>query len=360
MTVSASKTLHDHDVNSYRHAHDFAGRDSDLVKRRSRALGAVVLVTLITMVLEIAAGTWSGSLALTADGWHMGTHAAALGGAWFALRWSARAQSHTAYPFGGWKIEMLAAYSSALLLALVALGLAVDAIKTLIRPEPIAYGEALAVAALGLVVNLVSALLLARAGGHDHGHGHGHGHDHGHGHAHGAHRPAHKSHAKGHADATSSNAHADDVNYRAAYVHVLADAFTSVLAMAALAGGLWWGWAWLDPVVALIGAAVIAQWAWGLLTQSARALVDATADADLREAVPALIEADGDAKVADLHIWQVGPDAFAGVVSLVADHPHAPAHYRAQLAKLTRLQHVTVEVHQCTAGRPSAEEKAAE
>lgn len=320
---------HHHDLRPFRHSHAFgsAGEAS-----RGRALLQVTVITLVTMVAELAAGWWTGSLALTADGWHMGTHAAALGGAVLAMRWSQRARQHEGFAFGGWKIEVLAAYTSALLLAAVALGLAIDAVATLRQPRPIAFAEAMTVAVLGLVVNLASVWLLAR-GGHGHGHGHDHGHDH----------PPHHGHGHGHGP---GHAHADH-NFRAAYVHVLADALTSVLAIAALAAGLWWGWSWLDPVVALVGAVVIGQWSWGLLRSTARALVDATADAPLRDAVRAAIESDGDAQLADLHVWQVGPQAWSGVLSIVADRPLAPAAYQQRLKPIHQLQHTTIEVHCC-------------
>ena len=362
---------HQHDLTPFRHSHAFGDTGE---AARSRALLAVTAVTLVTMVAELIAGWWTGSLALTADGWHMGTHAAALGGAVLAMRWSRRARGHEGFAFGGWKIEVLSAYTSALLLAAVAVGLAFEAVKSLVKPEPIHFADAMLVAVLGLLVNLASVWLLARAGGDVHGHSHGgHGHA-GHGHAGHGHAPAaaasHDHHAHGQAhdhahahDQTGSDGHSHqhakapppspakahhaDHNFRAAYIHVLADAFTSVLAIAALAGGLWMGWRWLDPVVALVGAAVIAQWSWGLLRSTSRALVDATADAPLRQAVAAAIEADGDAKLADLHVWQVGPQAWTAVLSVVADHPASPAVYRARLAPIQALRHVTVEVHRC-------------
>ncbi len=324
-----SSAGHVHDLAPFRHSHAFGDAGET---RRSRALAGVALITVVTMVAELAAGWWTGSLALTADGWHMGTHAAALGGAVLAMRWSRRAREHEGYAFGGWKIEVLAGYTSALALAAVALGLAVEAVSKLVTPAPIAFGEAMLVAVLGLVVNLVSAWLLARSGHDHHGHDHHH-HDHDHGHA-------------GH-----GHGHHHDHNFRAAYVHVLADALTSVLAIAALAGGLWLGWRWLDPVVALLGAAVIGHWSVGLLKQTARALVDATAEAPLRQAVRAAIESDGDAKLADLHVWQVGPHAYAVMASVVADAPLAPLAYRERLRPLRELRHVTVEVHRCAGAR---------
>ena len=336
---------HQHDLAPFRHSHAFGDAGE---AARGRALLAVTVVTLVTMAIELAAGWWTGSLALTADGWHMGTHAAALGGAVLAMRWSRRARSHEGFAFGGWKIEVLSAYTSALLLAAVAAGLAVEAVQHLISPPTIGYAEAMVVAVLGLAVNLASVWLLAR-GGHDHhghahahahaaahDHGNGHGHDHGHDHA-----PVHD-----HGPAKAAPHH--DHNFRAAYIHVLADAFTSVLAIAALAGGLWLGWRWLDAVVALVGAAVIGQWSYGLIRHTARALVDATAEAPLREAIAAAIESDGDAKLADLHVWQVGPQAWSVALSIVADRPREVADYRERLHALRSLRHTTIEVHRCT------------
>ena len=367
---------HEHDLSPFHHSHSFGDAGE---AARGRALLMVTAVTLVTMLAELVAGWWTGSLALTADGWHMGTHAAALGGAVLAMRWSRRAREHEGFAFGGWKIEVLTAYTSALLLAAVAVALAVESVRSLVHPGPINYRDAMSVAVLGLLVNLASVWLLARAGGDVHGHGHEHGLGHGHSnaateasaaqaHAHAhphphphpqphphphppgqgsasAHDHGHRA-SSGQAPPARPAAHSDH-NFRAAYVHVLADAFTSLLAIAALAGGLLWGWRWLDPVVALVGAAVIGQWSWGLLRSSALALVDATADAPLRQAVRAAIEADGDAKLADLHVWQVGPQAYSVVISVVADRPLPAADYRARLLPLRSVRHVTVEVHRC-------------
>jgi cation diffusion facilitator family transporter len=327
---------HTHDLSAFDHSHSFADHS---VRQRERALTQVTVITLTVMLLELAAGWWSGSLALLADGWHMGTHALALGGAVLAYKLSARAAGRSGYAFGGWKIEVLTAYTSGLMLMVVAVWIAADAVATLRAPHAIAYQEAMAVAVFGLLVNLASAWLLARGEkghghhGHGHGHGHSHGHAHGHAHDHGK-APAHKHH---------------DHNFRAAYVHVLADAFTSVLAIAALAGGLFIGWAWLDPAVALLGAAIIAQWSLSVLRGSAKALVDATADPAISQRVRDLVEADGDAKVADLHVWQVGAQAWSAAVSVVADRPLPAADYRARLAAIEPLRHVTVEVHTCVA-----------
>lgn len=336
--TAAAPPPHAHDLKPFRHSHAFG--DAGAARRR-RALAQVTAITLVVMVVELAAGWWSGSLALLADGWHMGTHALALGGAVLAYQMSARAGDHAGYAFGGWKIEVLTAYTSGLALLVAAAWIAIDAVATLRTPQPIAYEEAMAVALLGLAVNLLSAWLMARSGGHGHHHGHGHGHEHG--------DAQHDAHHHGRHDHHDHHGHhGHDHNFNAAYFHVLADAFTSVLAIAALAGGLWFGWAWLDPAVALIGAMVIGQWAIGVLRGSAKALVDATADPALRERITELVESDGDAKVADLHVWQVGAAAWSAAVAVVADRPLPAADYRARLAAIEPLRHVTVEVHRCT------------
>jgi cation diffusion facilitator family transporter len=314
-------TVHAHDLRPYTHAHAFG--DDAGAHGRQRALGVVAAITLATMLLELAAGWWSGSLALLADGWHMGTHALALGGAVLAYRLSARAKTHAGYAFGGWKIEVLAAYTSGLALLAVAVGLVIDAVQTLRAPAPIAYLEAMSVATIGLVVNVASVWLLAR-GTQGPAHHHDHGHDHSHHHA-----------------------HHHDHNFSAAYWHVIADALTSVLAIAALAGGLWFGWAWLDPAAALLGAALIARWSWQMLRRSSRALVDATQEPQLAAQVRSAIEADGDAKLADLHVWQVGAQSWCAALTIVADTPLPAADYHARLQHVPGLHHLTVEVHRC-------------
>ncbi len=311
---------HSHDLAPFSHSHAFADHGQ---VRRQRALGAVVLLTLGAMVAELLAGWWTGSLSLTADGWHMGTHALALGGAWAAYLLSARAATKAGYAFGGWKIEVLAGYTSALLLLAAAVWLAIEASSALSSPRSIAYGEAALVAAIGLAVNLASAWLLMRGGDEHTDHGHAHAQD--------------------------DHHHHHDHNHRAALLHVMADALTSVLALLALAGGALAGWLWLDPAVALLGALIIAQWSFGMLRSSARALVDATADPALAGEIRTLIESDGDAKIADLHVWQVGGSAWSAALSVVADRPLAAADYRQRLARLARLGHVTVEVHRCPA-----------
>ena len=330
--------MHTHDLSPFHHSHSFA---DDGQQQRERALAAVTLLTLATMALELAVGCWTGSLALTADGWHMGTHALALGGAVLAYRLSSRAAAAqgSGFAFGGWKIEVLAAYTSGLVLMAVALWLVWEGVSALRAPRAVAYADALAVAVLGLVVNLASVWLLSRgtggkaqAEGHDHDHGHEHAHEH----------PQHHGHDHGH-----SHGHGHDHNFSAAYLHVMADALTSVLAIGALVGGAWFGLGWLDPAVALLGAAVIAQSARRMLGNNARAQVDAPADPALAHHIrhwprPALAP-----PTADLHVWQVGGQAWCAALSVVADAPLSAAAYRQRLAGVQPLRHVTVEVHPC-------------
>jgi cation diffusion facilitator family transporter len=315
---------HSHDLRPWQHAHVF-DTGNQLGERRTHW---VLAITLITMVIEIAAGWWTGSMALLADGWHMGTHALALGvtaGAYYLAR---RHAGDTRYAFGTWKIEVLGSFASALVLGLVGAGIVVESVVRLWKAEPIEAQTALIVALVGLVVNLVSAWLLHGAqGGHDHhhhDHAH-HGHDDDHHHAHGG----------------------EDLNLRAAYAHVLADALTSVFAIAALSAALWLGWAWLDPLVGVIGAVVIGVWAWGLMKQSAAVLLDREMDHPLTQEVREAVESDGDAKVADLHVWRVGREAFAAEVCIVADAPLAPSVYRERLKQHEELVHVAIEVNRC-------------
>jgi cation diffusion facilitator family transporter len=328
----------DHDLSAWQHDHAF-----DSGNRSGEARTRVVLaITLITMVAEIFGGWWTGSMALLADGWHMGTHALALGVAAVAY---ALARSHAGdsrYAFGTWKIEVLGGFASALVLVMVAVGIAFESALRLWRAEPIDAGTALWVAVIGLVVNLLSAWLLHGADGHaGEGHGHGHSHDH---HDHASH------HAHGEAAVSAQSASGQDLNLRAAYVHVLADAFTSVLAIAALCAALWLGWWWLDPLVGVLGAVVIGVWATGLLRQTAAVLLDREMDHPLTVQIRQAIESDADARVADLHVWRVGRKHHAAIVCVVAAEPLSPSDYRARLAGYTSLVHVSVEVNR----RPGA------
>jgi cation diffusion facilitator family transporter len=338
---------HTHDLSPWQHSHVF-----DSGNRRGEARTRVVLVvTLIMMVAEIIGGWLTGSMSLLADGWHMGTHALALGVATVAYALARRHARDSRYAFGTWKIEVLGGFASALVLAMVAAGIAFESALRLWHGTAIDAAAALWVACVGLAVNLVSAWLLHGAddAAHDHGPAasgrHGDAHDHAddkghhHGHVHAAH-----SHVE-HPIATADGGH--DLNLRAAYVHVLADALTSVLAILALAATLWLGWKWLDPLVGVLGAAVIGVWSVGLLRQTAAVLLDREMDHPLVEQIRTAIESDGDARVADLHLWRVGRQQYAAIASIVADAPLPSADYRARLISFPALAHLSLEVNQC-------------
>ncbi|WP_336958294.1 CDF family Co(II)/Ni(II) efflux transporter DmeF [Sphingobium aquiterrae] len=282
----------------------------------------VVWLTAVTMVVEIAAGWFTGSMALLADGFHMATHAGALAVAAAAYGYARRHARNPRFTFGTGKVGDLAGFASALLLAMVSLGIAIESGMRLFQPVNVAFGDATLVAIVGLIINLLSALLL----GHDHSHGPDHGHDHDHSHDHAPHAP-HAPHA-----------HKDN-NLRAAYIHVLADALTSVLAIAALLAGRYMGWWWLDPAVGLLGAIVIARWSWSLLADTASVLLD-TAEPKLMARVRALAEAEG-ATIADLHVWRIGPHAHAAILSLSG--PANGNAIRERLREVAGLEHVTVE-----------------
>ena len=308
---------HDHPHHTV-HKHDFLGSSHDSHARRTRW---VVALTAAMMVLEIAAGLWTGSMALLADGIHMATHAGALGVAAFAYWFAKRHVGNPRFTFGTGKVGDLAGFASALLLAVFAIGIAVESFQRLLAPANIAYSEAIWVAVLGLLVNLASAWLL---GGDHHRHHHGRDHSHDHGHAH---------------------SHTDN-NLRSAYLHVLADALTSVMAIVALLAGRYLGWAWMDAAMGLVGAFVIARWSWSLMRDTASVLIDAEAGPDRLAEVREAIE-DGDAVVNDLHVWRVGPGNYAVIVSLVADRPLAPQEYAKRLTIHEEYAHVTIEVHTC-------------
>lgn len=327
--------MHTASLDPWRQEHRFLGRDHD---RNERRLWFVVALTAATMLVEIAAGLWFGSMALLADGVHMATHAGALGLSALAYALARRLEDHPRLSFGTGKLGDLAAWSSALLLGAAAVWLLVEATGRFLAPEPIAYDEALLVAVLGLVVNLGCLSLLG--GGHEHAHdrAHPHGRDHGHG-------PDHvRHHDHGH---DHRHAHQHDHNFRAAVAHVLADVVTSLLAIAALLAGRELGWAWLDPAVAVLGAALILHWAWKLLRASGAVLLDASPDPQLEAEIRGRLERGTD-RIADFHLWRLGPGHLGLLVSLVSDGPQPPAAYKARLADLPGLAHVTIEVHRCT------------
>jgi len=303
---------HAHNHDAWTHGHIFLGHGHGQAERRTRLAATV---TVVFMVVEIAAGVLFHSMALLADGVHMATHVGALGlaaGAYFLAR---RHAANTRFTFGSGKFGDLAAFSSAIILGLIAFGVAYESIERLLWPVAVRYSEALPIAAIGLLVNIVSAAILHEPHTH-HDHAHGdHHHDH---------------------------------NLRAAYVHVLADAATSLLAIGALAAGLFFGTAWLDPLVGLAGAGVIASWSYGLIRDSGMVLLDAEDDPELAAEIRAMIESEMNARVADLHLWRLGPGHRGLIVSLVCPDQNSAARVRETLReRYANLSHVTVEIAVC-------------
>ncbi|MBA8879571.1 CDF family Co(II)/Ni(II) efflux transporter DmeF [Phyllobacterium myrsinacearum] len=298
------------------HNHVFLG---DNHARNERRTWLVIILTTVMMAAEIAAGTIYGSMALVADGWHMSTHAAAMLIAALAYLYARRHVRNPRFTFGTGKFGDLAAFASAVVLALIAILIGWESFVRLANPVPINFPQAISIAVIGLAVNLICAWLLRD----DHAH-HSH-HDHHHDHHH---------------------AHAQDNNLQAAYVHVLADALTSVLAIGALTAGSLYGWLWLDPAIGIIGALVIANWSWSLIRNAGGVLLDyVPPNEDLPEEIRSVIEQEGDV-ITDLHVWQLGPGHHGAIVSIISDHPKAPSSYRARLSHIHDLSHVTVEVEQ--------------
>ncbi len=335
--------MHAHAVEEWEHEHVF-GTDE-----RRGAEGRtwwVIGLTAVMMTAEIAAGLVYGSMALLADGWHMGTHAAALGIAVFAYAYARRNAGDRRYSFGTGKVGALGGFASAVGLAAVAILVFGESVIRFASPVAIRFDEAIFVAVVGLVVNLVSAFILKDHDEHHHGHGHAHDsqehndHDHAH-HAHDDHaHHAHDDHAHHEQDH-------HDHNLRGAYLHVMADAMTSVFAIVALLAGRQLGWVWMDPLMGIVGSLVIARWSYGLLRETGSVLLDAEVAAGRRDAVIAAVEADADNRVTDLHIWRVGPRHLAAIVSVVSHTPRPPEHYKALLRPFDDLVHVTVEVQTC-------------
>lgn len=311
--------MHAHSVERWQHQHVFLGAGHH---RNERRTWFAVALTAAMMVVEIVCGTIYGSMALVADGWHMSTHAGALAIAGFAYLFARKHAHDPRFAFGTGKLGELAGFASAIILAIAALVIGYESVERILAPRPITYDAAILVAVIGLAVNVVSAVLLRDTHDHDahhdrHHHADGHGHHHGH-----------------------------DMNLRAAYLHVLADALTSVLAIAALLAARAFGWIWLDPLVGIIGAFVIASWAVGLIRLSGMTLLDMVPDAGLSARIRQRLETGGD-RVSDLHLWNVGPGHAALVASVVTDRPKDPSIYKARLKGIPRLSHTTIEVHRC-------------
>jgi cation diffusion facilitator family transporter len=306
--------MHTNTIASWSHDHTFLGARHAQNERRT---WLVVALTAAMMVVEIVGGSIYGSMALVADGWHMSTHAGALAIAAFAYRYARGHARDPRFSFGTGKVGELAGYSSALILAVISLLIGYQSISRLFSPVSISFDEATIIAAIGLGVNLASAWLLNEQ--HEHDHAHEHDHDH----------------------------HHHDHNLRAAYLHVLADAMTSVLAIAALLTGRFFGWTWMDPVMGIVGALVIAHWSLRLLRNAGAVLLDTVVDPQLAARIRTKLEVGGD-RISDLHLWRVGPGHAALIASIVSAEPRSPESYKARLAGLEGLSHITIEVHPCT------------
>ena len=305
--------------------HDHVFDESSETAERSTRL--VMWITAFMMVLEITAGWLYNSMALLADGWHMSSHALAIGLSAMAYVTARTYAKDPRFAFGTWKIEVLAGFASALFLVGVAITMVIGSLERLISPQAIQYQEAMVVSVMGLAVNIVCALILGRAHHHDHDHDHGHSHEHAQG-AHGAH---------GH----------HDLNLKSAYLHVVADAFTSVLAIIALVGGWLYGWSWLDPVMGIVGAIMVALWAKGLLLETGKVLLDREMDHPVVAEIKEVVEADTQSQVADLHVWRVGKKVYACALTVVTrDRALTPALVRERLSVHEEIIHSTIEIHQ--------------
>lgn len=313
--------MHSHTLEPWQHRHVYLGEKHE---RHERRTWLVVALTAVMMVAEIAGGHVYGSMALIADGWHMSTHAGALAIAALAYRFARRHAHDPRFSFGTGKLGELAGFSSAIILGVVALIIAYESADRLLSPIPIRFEQAIMIAVVGLMVNLVTAWMLYDDDHHDHHH---HADDH----------PPHHTHHR---------VDTRDHNIRAAYFHVLADAMTSVFAIVALLAGRFYGWVFMDPLMGIVGALVIAHWSIGLMRTAGAVLVDTVPDRKLAMLVRRRLEVDGD-RVADMHLWRLGPGHTALIASVVSHEPQAPGAYKARLQDIGGLSHVTVEVHRC-------------
>ena len=303
--------MHTHSLDTWQHPHDFTVIQEHGEKRTRQ----VLIITAVTMLFEIAAGMAFGSMALLADGWHMGTHVAAFLITIFAYRFAQKHADNKAFAFGTGKVSVLGGFASAIALIVVALIMLIESGQRILAPQPIHFNEAIGVAVLGLLVNIACAFLLQ--GHHDHGHdddGHHRHHDH---------------------------------NLKAAYLHVLADALTSLLAIAALLFGKYLGWNWLDPLMGIVGALVISRWAYGLVRETGTILLDGSIGGKELAAIKEKIEGTLDNRIADMHVWKVGPAHYAAILSIVTHYPQKIEYYKELLRDFTNLAHLTVEVHPC-------------
>lgn len=312
--------MHQDCLPRWQHGHDFGQGQPRKGERMTRI---VIVLTALMMVGEIVAGVIFGSMALLADGLHMASHTVALGIAAFAYAYTRRHAHDPRFCFGTGKVNALGGYAGAVLLAVFAVFMAVESVGRLLEPVTIRFDQAILVAILGLVVNAVSAVLLSVK---DHDHGHGHGHDHGHGHGH----PPTQDH-----------------NLRSAYLHVLADAVTSLAAIFALLTGKYLGWQWMDPAMGIAGSLLVARWSVGLLRETSHVLLDHQAPEEVREELRAAVEADGADRIADLHVWTIGPGLRAAAFQVLTDEPRSPEAYHARIPEHLQVVHATIEIQPC-------------
>lgn len=350
--------MHTHELQNLKHGHKFHLEHSRASERRTHA---VIVLTLTMMILEIVGGRIFGSMALLADGWHMGTHAAALGITAFAYFYARRHADNPDFSFGTGKVSVLGGFTSAVVLALIAILMLYESSERLLNPVPIKFNEAIFVACLGLIVNLVSAYLLMGRG-HDH---HRHDDENAHHHRHDDennhhrhrdqrnhdHRPDDDPDRHHDYDYPNHHRHRDNLDYhedhnlRAAYFHVLADALTSFLAIIALVTGKAFGWIWMDPFMGIVGSLIIARWSYGLLRDTSKILLDREAHSETIAAMKEKIESDGHNQVSDIHLWRIGSYNYAAEVTILTHHPEAPEYYKSLLSEFTQISHLTVEVH---------------
>lgn len=314
--------MHTESVERWVHDHTFG---QDRKKSAEHRTLIVIVITLVTMAVEIAAGIAFGSMALLADGLHMGSHASALAISVFAYYYTRRHAKDARFNFGTGKVSSLAGFASAVVLVLFALVMAWESVARFISPVAIGFDQAIFVAVLGLIVNGICLLIL---GGHGHSHGRSRRED----------------------DGGDRDGHAHehpDHNFRSAYLHVAADALTSVLAIFALLAGKYLRQGWLDPFMGVVGAALVVRWSWGLLHASARVLLDMQAPEELREGIRKAIESEGDSRISDMHVWSVGPGLYAAEIAVVSSQPLETAGYYDLLPKNLGIVHITVETHRC-------------
>ncbi len=297
--------MHKDALEQWQHSHDFSVKNN----RAEKNTTIVMWLTAVTMVVEIITGSFFGSMALLADGWHMATHVAAFAIAVFAYQYARRHVNNPRYTFGTGKVTILGGYTSAIALAVTALTIAVESVTRFFQPQTIQFNEAIAVAILGLVINLISAGLLQ-----DQDHDHHHHHDH---------------------------------NLQAAYIHVITDALTSILAIIALFAGKYLDWIWLDAVMGLVGAGVITKWSYGLVKDTGGILLDGASDKQTKLEIMTAIEADADNRVSDLHVWYISQNSLAATIAVVTHYPRSPQHYKSLLNNISSLSHVLVEVNPC-------------